>query len=148
MKQMFAPIIFALTCIAPAFGAQSPLDANPACMDANGPDCVLQSVIIPAIPAGAAPASSAQSPLDANPACMQVNGPDCVIQSVTIPVRVASPPGLVTTPPPVPPVVAAPASPSEYVPGPPVVVTPAPPTETTRVPSAQGVTITVPRRQN
>ena len=47
MKRTIAPIIFALTAVASAFGAQSPLDANPACMEVNGPDCVIQSVIVP-----------------------------------------------------------------------------------------------------
>jgi hypothetical protein len=71
MRQIFALIFAFLTTIAPAVAAEtterneSVPDANPACMDINGPDCVLRSQVVP--PRTAAPQGVIVAPAPAPP---------------------------------------------------------------------------------
>ena len=68
MKRIFLSVILFLSTLMPAVAAEttdraeSIPDANPACMERNGPDCVLKSQVVP--PRVAAPPGSVIPPAD------------------------------------------------------------------------------------
>ena len=84
MKRIPASIIVFLTAIAPAAAAetterpQSVPDANPACMQVNGPDCVLRSQVVPprtAAPQGVVVVPTPAPPITAAPGIPTVIAP-------------------------------------------------------------------------
>lgn len=93
MNRIPASIIVFLTAMAPAVAAEtterteSLPDANPACMQVNGPDCVLRSEVVPprtAAPQGVVVVPTPVPPITAAPGNPTVIAPAPPAQRSTI----------------------------------------------------------------